>query len=171
MKEIIEYMTTPGNIGSFFLAITMLAATIVVIEKVYTWITNKLKNYYNFKRGEEKEKETEQKQEEHLNELDNKLDTITNKVNEIVNHLDTFVTNQKNVNTVLLRDKIYYIYKDALRKGYILDKDKQNFKFAYDEYIANGGNSYIRDEVEPFIHGLKVYINDRDAQKDLNGKE
>lgn len=171
MKEIIEYITTPGNIGSFFLAIAMLAATIVVIEKFYTWATSKLKNYYDFKRGKEKDKETEQKQEEHLNELDNKLDTITNKVDEIVSHLDTFVANQKNVNTVLLRDKIYYIYKDALRKGYILDKDKQNFKFAYDEYIANGGNSYIRDEVEPFIHGLKVYINDHDAQKDLNGKE
>ena len=144
----------------------MLAATIVLIEKLYRWIVEKLKNYYNFRRGKEKEKETSEKHEERLNEFDTKLDTISAKVNEIVTHLDKFVANQKNVNTVLLRDKIYYIYKEALKKGYILDKDKQNFKFAYDEYIANGGNSYIRDEVEPFIHGLKVYISDEDALRE-----
>lgn len=167
MKEIIEYVTTPGNVGAFLLSISIIAASIVLIEKFYNWAVSKFKGYYDIRRDKEKDKETTAKQEEHLNELDNKLDTITTKVDQIVNHLDTFVANQKNVNTILLRDKIYYIYKEALRKGYILDKDKQNFKFAYDEYIANGGNSYVRDEIEPFIHGLKVYINDEDAKKEI----
>ena len=164
MKEIIEYITPPGNIGSFLLSISMLSAAIILLEKFYSWCTSKLKKYYDFKRGKETDKETVNKQEQRLNELDTKLDTISTKVDEIVTHLDTFVANQKKVNTVVLRDKIYYIYKEALRKGYILEKDKKNFKYAYDEYVRNDGNSYVIDEVEPFIHNLKVYITDEDAQ-------
>lgn len=169
MKELIDYITDPGNVGSFLLAISMLAAGIVLIEKLVGWCSGKLKKYYDIRRGKEIDKETTEKQEKHLNELDNKLDTISTKMDEIVTHLDTFVNDQKKVNTVLLRDKIYYIYKEALKKGYILEKDKKNFKYAYDEYVRNNGNSYVIDEVEPFIHNLKVYVDEEHAQAEIKG--
>lgn len=165
MKDLIEYLTTAGNIGSFLLAISMLAAGVVVLEKLYTWAAGRLKKYYDFKRGKEIDKENDEKQSKHLTELDAKLDTLINSVNALVINLDTFENSQKNVNTILLRDKINYIYKDAIQKGYILEKKKQDFKYAYDEYVRNGGNSYVIDEVEPFIHNLKVYMSDEDAKQ------
>lgn len=171
VKDLIEYITDPGNVGAFLLAISMLAAAVVLIEKFVGWCSGKFRKYYDARRGREIEKETTAKQEEHLDELDNKLDNISTKMDEIVNHLDTFVANQKKVNTVLLRDKIYYIYKDALKKGYILEKDKKNFKYAFDEYVRNDGNSYVIDEVEPFIHNLKVYVDEEHAQMDLKGDQ
>lgn len=166
MKEIIEYITTPGNIGSFLLSIAMLSATIVLIEKFYSWATSKLKNYYDFKRGKETEKETIQNQDKRIKEVDDKLDTLSDKIDSIAKSFNKFEERQKSVNTILLRDKIKYIYKECISKGYILEKSKQDFKYAYDEYIANGGNSYVRDEVEPYIHNLKVYLSDEDAKRE-----
>jgi len=170
MKELIDYLINGDNVASFLLAISMLAAGIVLIEKLYTWISGKLKKYYDFKHGKETEKENENKQDERLNELDTKLDTINTKVDNLVSHFDTFTSDQKRVNTVVLRDKIGYIYNKALKNNYIIEKDKQDFKYAYDEYVRNGGNSYVIDEVEPFIHNLKVYIDEAHAQTELKGE-
>jgi len=170
MKDLIDYIVNGDNIASFLIAISMLAAGIVLIEKLYTWISGRLKKYYDFKHGKEVEKENEENQNEHLKELDTKLDTLINTINALVTNLDTFENGQKNVNTILLRDKINYIYKEAIQKGYILEKKKQDFKYAYDEYVRNGGNSYVIDEVEPFIHKLKVYLSDEEAQKDRQGE-
>ena len=171
MKELIDYLINGDNIASFLLAISMLAAGIVLIEKLYTWVSSKLKKYYDFKHGKETEKENEKKQDERLNELDTKLDTIENKLDNIVNTVETYMKGQKNVNTVVLRNIIHPIYEEARRNQYILEKDKQDFKYAYDEYVRNGGNSYVIDEVEPFIHNLKVYMTKEDAIKDLKGEK
>ena len=171
MKELIDYLINGDNVASFFLAISMLAAGIVLIEKLYTWISGKLKKYYDFKHGKETEKENEKKQDERLNELDTKLDTIENKLDSIVDTVETYMKGQKNVNTVVLRNIIHPIYEEARRNQYILEKDKQDFKYAYDEYVRNGGNSYVIDEVEPFIHNLKVYMTKEDAIKDLKGEK
>ena len=171
MKELIDYLINGDNVASFLLAISMLAAGIVLIEKLYTWISGKLKKYYDFKHGKETEKENEKKQDERLNELDTKLDTIENKLDNIVDTVETYMKGQKNVNTVVLRNIIHPIYEEARRNQYILEKDKQDFKYAYDEYVRNGGNSYVIDEVEPFIHNLKVYMTKEDAIKDLKGEK
>lgn len=170
MKEIIDYIVNGDNIASFLLAISILAASIVLIEKLYTWVSGKLKKYYDFKHGKENEKENEQKQDKRLDELDTKLDNINTKVDNLVAHFDTFISDQKRVNTVVLRDKIGYIYNKALKNNYIIEKDKQDFTYAYEEYVRNDGNSYVKDEVAPFIHNLKVYIDEAHAQSDLKGE-
>lgn len=185
MKELIEYFSESGNFLSFSLALVILVVIIKVVEKSCSWVSEKLLKYYNFKRGKETEKETLQKNGERIQELDkkleqhikdadeklaksmqevdNKLDTIGDKVDGMVKAFGDFEIRQKNVNTIVLRDKIKYIYKKCLTDGYILDKDKRDFKDAYDEYVANGGNSYVKDEVEPFIHGLRVFLSEENA--------
>lgn len=141
-----------------------MAAIIKIAEKVFNWCSTKLTTYYNIRKGKETQKENITNQDKRITEIDDKLDAVINKMDGIVTAFNTFVERQKSVNTILLRDKINYIYKDCLVKGYILEKSKQNFKYAYDEYIANGGNSYVIDEVEPFIHELKVFLSDEDAK-------
>ena len=164
MNEIITYFSESGNFFSFITAIIIIVAFIKVAEKVWSWCSLKLTAYYNMRHGKETQKETIINQDKRITEIDDKLDSVINKMDGIVTTFDRFVERQKSVNTILLRDKINYIYKDCIAKGYILEKQKQNFKYAYDEYIANGGNSYVIDEVEPFIHGLKVYLSDEDAK-------
>lgn len=185
MKELIEYFSTSGNIVSFSLALVIIVIIVKTVEKLWSWVSEKLLKYYNFKRGKETEKETLQKNGERIQELDkkleqhikdadeklaksmqevdNKLDTIGDKVDGMVKAFGDFEIRQKNVNTIVLRDKIKYIYKKCLTDGYILDKDKRDFKDAYDEYIANGGNSYAKDEVAPFIHELRVFLSEENA--------
>lgn len=185
MKELIEYFSESGNFLSFSLALVILVVIIKVIEKSCSWVSEKLLKYYNFKRGKETEKETLQKNgeriqeldkkldihiqeadeklEKRMHEVDDKLDTIGVKVDGMVKAFEDFEVRQKNVNTIVLRDKIKYIYNKCLAAGYILDKDKKDFKDAYDEYIANGGNSYVKDEVNPFIHELRVFLSEENA--------
>lgn len=192
MKELIEYFSESGNAVSFFLALVILVVIVKVLEKSFSWVSEKLTKYYNFKRGKETEKEKVENQtqqiaeineklDKHINEaeammdkrmseVDEKLDKIGNKVDSIAETFDKYEKRQKSVNTILLRDKINYIYKDCIAKGYILEKQKQDFKYAYDEYIANDGNSYVIDEVEPFVHNLRVFLSEADARKAGFGK-
>lgn len=192
MKELIEYFSDSGNVLSFFLALVILVAIVKLLEKSFSWVSAKLLKYYNFKRGKETEKETIETQGQRIKELDEKLiqhmhdadnvmtqrmaevdgklDKIGEKVDDIAQTFVKYEERQKSVNTILLRDKINYIYKDCIAKGYILEKQKQDFKYAYDEYIANGGNSYIINEVEPFIHNCKMFLSDADAKKAGFGK-
>lgn len=185
MKELIEYFSTSGNIVSFSLALVIIVIIVKTVEKLWSWVSEKLLKYYNFKRGKETEKETLQKNGERIQELDkkleqhikdadeklaksmqevdSKLDTIGAKVDGMVTAFENYEERQKKVNVITLRDKIKYIYNKCLATNYILDKDKQDFKDAYDEYIENGGNSYVKDEVEPFIHGLRVFLSDENA--------
>lgn len=186
MKELIEYFSESGNAVSFFLALVILVAIVKLLEKSFSWVSGKLLKYYNFKRGKETEKETIETQgkkiteldeklvqhikdadkmmDQRMHEVDSKLDTIGEKVDGIAQTFVKYEERQKSVNTILLRDKINYIYKDCIAKGYILEKQKQDFKYAYDEYIANGGNSYIINEVEPFIHNCRMFLSDVDAK-------
>lgn len=185
MKELIEYFSTSGNIVSFSLALVIIVIIVKTVEKLWSWVSEKLLKYYNFKRGKETEKETlqkygeriqevnqkleqhikdaDEKLEKRMKEVDDKLDVIGDKVDGMVTSLGQFEVRQKNVNTIVLRDKIKYIYKKCLTDGYILDKDKRDFKDAYDEYIENGGNSYVKDEVEPFVHNLRVFLSEENA--------
>ena len=185
MKELIEYFSESGNFLSFSLALVILVVIIKIVEKSCSWVSEKLLKYYNFKRGKETENETMQKHgeriqevdkklEQHIKdadeklekcmkEVDDKLDKIGDKVDGMAKAFGDFEVRQKSVNTIVLRDKIKYIYKKCLIDGYILDKDKRDFKDAYDEYIANDGNSYVKDEVAPFIHGLRVFLSEENA--------
>lgn len=164
MDEIIKYFSESGSVVSFIIAITIIVAMIKVAEKVISWVSGKLTAYYNFRHGKETEKEKVLNQDKKITEIDDKLDKVAAKMDDIVNHFDTFVVRQKSVNTILLRDKINYIYKDCIAKGYILEKQLQNFTYAYDEYVANGGNSYVINDVNPYIHTLKVFLSDEDAK-------
>ena len=164
MDEVIKYFSESGSILSFIVAITIIAALVKVGEKVISWISAKLTAYYNFRHGKEQTKQNITNQDKRITEIDDKLDKVVETIDDISKTFNKFEERQKSVNTILLRDKINYIYKDCIAKGYILEKQKQNFKYAYDEYIANGGNSYVRDEVEPYIHTLKVFLSDEDAK-------
>lgn len=165
MSEIIDYFSEPGSFLSFVLALMVIVAFIKVAEKVWSWCSLKLTSYYNIRRKKETQTEQVTNQDKRITEIDEKLDAVMSKIDEIVDTFNKFEERQKSVNTILLRDKIKYIYKKCLTDGYILDKDKQDFKYAYDEYVANGGNSYVIDEVEPFIHGIKVFLSDEDAKE------
>lgn len=191
MKELIDYFSETGNIVSFFVALIILAGIIKLFEKIISWASGKLTKYYNYRRGRETEKEKAEKQSERIKEIDDKLDkhiidaesklderihevdikldAITDKVDSIAKAFGDYETRQKKVNIITLRDKINYIYKRCLVDGYILDKDKHDFKDAYDEYIENGGDSYVETEIEPFIHTLRVFLTEEDAKRVMLG--
>lgn len=163
MKEIIEYFTGEGNGINFFTALLIIGAIVAVCEKVFGWFGCKLKKLYDIKKGKETLEETICSHTSQIEEIKEDVIKLVSTINSLEEKIDQYSTQQHKVNTVLLRDKLYSIYKETIRKGYILDKDKKNFNYAYDEYIANGGNSYIVNEVAPFIHNAKVFLTDEEA--------
>lgn len=83
---------------------------------------------------------------------------------ETNNKLDHFISETREDNQAIIRDRLLQIYHLTLRKGYILEKDSQNFHSLLDRYKANGGNSYIVHDVAPRIETFKVYLTDNDAE-------
>lgn len=78
--------------------------------------------------------------------------------------LDDFVKETKMDNQAIMRDRLLQIYWDTISKGYILEKDNQNFHSLLDRYKANGGNSYIVHDVAPRMAEFKVYISENDLE-------
>lgn len=162
MEKIVDYFCG-GNGGNFFAALIIVGAIIAVVERIVNWCGEKLKKYYNVKKGKETLEKTIENHSTQINEVKSVVEQLVKTFNTLEDKIEQYSTKQQRTNTVMLRDGIYEIYKETIRKGYILDKDKQNFKYAFDEYVANGGNSYVIDEIEPFIHNAKVFLSDEEA--------
>lgn len=100
---------------------------------------------------------------EDYKQIDNKIDVLTST-------LTNFISETKKDNQVILRDKIYDAYKLAIKNDYILEKDSKNYHYALERYLANDGNSYVTDEVEPRMKEFKVFNTVEDAEEYFNKK-
>lgn len=78
--------------------------------------------------------------------------------------LDDFIKETQMDNQAIMRDRLLRIYHTTLKKGYILEKDNENFHSLLKRYKANGGNSYILNDVAPRMESFKVYLSENDAE-------
>jgi DNA-binding transcriptional regulator of glucitol operon len=142
---------------------------ILALINIGGWVWTKFNQAYKIKRSDEifhntVENHTKQisdmdiRHKEDYFKLDGKLDNLTDALNG-------FIDISKRSTQVILRDKIYSIYKDTLKKGYILEKDSRNLSDMIKSYKENNGNSYVCDEIEPRMKDFKVFCTDEDYEE------
>jgi hypothetical protein len=157
---------TLGELSIYFAFVIAAMKGVWEFSKFVIKIFRKWHNSENIK--EEKE-ETLQSHSKQISEMDvrHKEDyqQINSKIDTLTSTLDKFIGETKKDNQVILRDKIYDAYKITLQKGYILEKDSKNYHYALERYIANEGNSYVVDEIEPRMKDFKVFLCDEDAEE------
>jgi hypothetical protein len=131
------------------------------------WIWDKFNKGYKIKRSNEVFHETVESHTKQIADMDvrHKEDysKVDNKLDAISSTLSDFISETKKDNQVILRDKIYDAYKMTLQKGYVLEKDSKNYHYALERYLANDGNSYVCEEIEPRMREFPVFLCDEDA--------
>lgn len=77
-------------------------------------------------------------------------------VNEVVNRLDTMQSKIDATEMAKLKDKLWYYYMKYKDVGEWDCHEADIFWGLYDSYISHGGNSFIKDKVEPVMRSLRV---------------
>ena len=66
--------------------------------------------------------------------------------------------------TVMLKQDIRILYETCKKRGYILDKEKKCFSDMHEIYTACGGNSFVSEQIKPFIDSLRCYETEEEAE-------
>lgn len=114
-----------------------------------------------------------------MKSIDKRFETITtnyaelhNSLYEVKNKLEQLTNDSRESTRVMLKQDIRKLYETCKKRGYILDKEKKCFKDMYAIYIACGGNSFVSEQVEPFMDSLNCFETEEEAEqhKKIYGK-
>jgi hypothetical protein len=152
----------------------LVVAILLALINIGGWIWTNFNKAYKLKRSNEVFHETVENHTKQIAEMDTRhkedYKILDGKIDNLTDTITIFIQETKKDNQVNLRDKIYNIYKDTLKKGYILEKDSKNYHYALERYKANDGNSYVLEEIEPRMKDFKVFCTDEDADEFFKGR-
>ena len=107
-----------------------------------------------------------------MKSIDKRFDTITtnyaelhNSLLELKDKLEQLTYDSKESTRVMLKQDIRRMYTECKKRDYILDKEKKCFIDMYDIYCACGGNSFVSEQVEPFMMDLNCYETEEEAEQ------
>lgn len=100
--------------------------------------------------------------------MDNNREECRKENEETNRKLDDFIANTNEDNVITMKITLLDMYRKAIRDGYILEKDDSNFHDLLNRYYANGGNSYIKDDIVPRMEHFRVYLSENDAHSFYN---
>lgn len=157
MEELIEILKQI-SIGAAIEWIILLAGVIGTISASSIKIYNLAQKW----RKAENEKE---KQEGVLMENRKNITILENKIDTLICTFKMFVEEDKKDKQTLFRNNIQNIYNITLKKRYITVDDKKNYTYLITAYTRNDGNSYILEDVMPWMKEVPVFSSDEDAEK------
>ena len=135
---------------------------IVTIIGSISALSIKIYNIFQKWRKYENEKEENEnillKNRESVTVLENKLDTL-------IQSFELYIKKDKEDKQTLFRNSIQDIYNKTLKKRYITVDDKKNYTYLINAYTRNDGNSYILDDVVPWMKDVSVFSTDEDAEE------
>lgn len=114
-----------------------------------------------------------------MKSIDKRFDTITtnyaelhNSMTEMKDKLEQLTNDSRESTRIMLKQDIRKMYEECKCRGYILDKEKKCFIDMYEIYRACGGNSFVSEQVEPFMMSLHCYETEDEAEqhKKLHGE-
>jgi len=166
-KNVLSNMTV-GELGIY---IALFVAVLKGVWEFGQWGWKRLMIWHNGKNMEDEKDDTIEYHTKQITEMDTRhkedYQQINGKIDALTVTLDVFIQETKKDNQVILRDKIYDLYKITLKNGYLIEKDSKNYHYALARYKANEGNSYILDEVVPKMKEFKVFLCKEDADEYL----
>ena len=161
MDELAKYVD-PGSLpGILLAAITVIAAIVVSIEKLFGWIGKHLNTWYKKKRGKEIRETQLDNHAEEIKQLSESINSLINVTNEQYVTLNKNIDEQnerlysidaegKRRDCAVLRDRILggmrYFSQNKDENGivHISMADFENMNHLFDEYESAGGNGTIK---------------------------
>lgn len=146
------------SVGTLLAIVTCFLGIVGSVSGVSIKVYNIAQRWRKLENEKEESKSALEKNTDDIKVINNKIDTI-------VQTLNTYIEHDKHDKQAMLRNDIQEIYCKALKNRYMTAEAKKNFGYLYERYTANEGNSYVVDQVYPFIIDLPVFSSEEDAQK------
>lgn len=161
MNAMIEYFNGGHNSTDLLLALAVIIAIIISIEKGIRWIYQKFLLLYRTKKGYEDEATTINNNTEQIKNLVVSIENLGELLNKQYQHLDKKIDDQKERITkidedgkkrdcALMRDRILggmrYFCKNVDENGvvHISMADHENMSHLFEEYFKCGGNGSVK---------------------------
>ena len=157
MKELIE-LTQNISASTLLSWFVCMAGIIAGISAASIKIYNVAQKWHKFENKKEEHVEILEKNQEKIIVLENKIDTL-------IQAFATYTEEDKKDKQTLFRNNIQEIYNKTLKKRYITADDQKNYSCLVNAYTRNGGNSYILEDVVPWMKTVPVFSTDEDAEE------
>lgn len=165
MEEMITLATKGYTIVDIMVIISFIVAFVRCIERLGKWCADKLKSYYNRKRGIEEKDNILKTHSEEIREINEKIDnmiTVINsqydllveKIDEQEKKLDNIDQAGKQRDCAILRDRILggmrYFSQNIDSNGdvRITTGDHENMSALFNEYFECKGNGTVKQKYE-----------------------
>ena len=169
----IIYDLTKMNFMSVFVSIFIIIFAIVAIVEIvgkfsayigkpFKWVKSKnadhdiiiklTKTIDEIKEQQDTDREQSIK---HDKMIKDDLSNLANTVNDIADTLGVIQKKIDNTEMATLKDKLLLYYKKYKDIGEWDEFESEVFWELYDSYISHGGNSFVKNEIEPVMRGMK----------------
>ena len=162
------------NFSSVFLTLCVLLLASVAIlsgvsqlvsmvKKPIKWIGEKQKDHNLILQNTKNIQELSKKHIEDTNQsikhdeiIRENLQSLTIKVNDIANKIEIMQEKIDATEMAKLKDKILGYYRKYKDLGEWEKFESDAFWGLYDRYISHGGNSFVKDDIEPVMRELRI---------------
>lgn len=156
MKELIE-LTQNISVSTLLTWLLCIVAIVSGVSAASIKLYNIAQKWRKLKNEKEDHIEIFKRNQEKIVVLENKLDTL-------IKTFELYQENDKEDKQTLFRNNIQQIYNKTLKKRYITADDKKNYSYLLSAYIRNKGNSYIVEDIAPWMLQVPVFPTDEDAK-------
>ena len=149
MTELLNYLNNGGSIIELITLIIIIVAVFYYFEKIVKTVKGYLNGYVEKKKKEDKTAKIIESNKE-------SIDTMTARMNSFENNfIDLMKALDKDMQ-VIHRKEIREIYEKAkANNGVISEKDMRDYHYALECYINHNGNSYVQDEIVPYMKTVR----------------
>lgn len=155
---------------SIFIIIFAIVAIIEIVGKFsaymgkpFKWVKGKNEDHDIIKQliktiDEIKEQQNIDREQsiKHDKMIQDDLLSLANTVNGIAGTLDDMQRKLNNTEMATLKDKLLLYYKKYKDIGEWDEFESEVFWELYDSYISHGGNSFVKNEIEPVMREMKT---------------
>ena len=157
MKELIE-LTQNISVSTLLSWLLCFSTAIAGISTASIKLYSIAQKWRKLENEKEEHIEIFTKNQEKITVLENKLDTL-------IKTFELYQENDKEDKQTLFRNSIQEIYNKTLKKRYITVDDKKNYSYLLASYTRNKGNSYIVEDIAPWMQQAPVFSTDEDAEE------
>lgn len=159
MEQLIKYLENGGSFVTILVVIVILFAVVEWCYKVFKFTKDKMDTYA-------KKKTNKEKLNNDINNLTDRVDKEEEHIDEIYELLQRLIASLDADMQVIHRRTIKEFYEKAIRQqGILTEKDMKDYHSALDCYNAHHGNSYVHDEIMPYMQKVKVVLLESDIPK------
>ena len=152
MSEFLKYLQNGGSMIEFISFIIIVVAVFYYFEKVCKTVKSYLDLYFDNR--------TKKNNREHTIDLNKEsIKNIDDRVSDLESQFTTFMKCLDKDMQVIHRKEIRNLYEKAKANNDTLsDKDMRDYHYCLECYLAHNGNSYVQDEIVPYMKNVKTTI-------------